>query len=65
MIDIPFAPPTLQATITVDASLTGWGANLHQHTGQGVWSPQEARTYVNVLELWADWLAFQTFLPLV
>lgn len=47
--------------ITMDASLFGWGAHLGPHMAQGQWSPQEQTLNINVLELWAVYLALLSF----
>ena len=43
--------PPPQVIIHTDASLTGWGAFYDDTTLSGVWSPQEARSHINVLEM--------------
>ena len=39
--------------ITTDASCIGWGASMGEVTTQGLWSLEERRLYINVLELLA------------
>lgn len=49
----------------MNASLLGWGTHLNSHIAQGIWIPQEARLYINMLELWALTLAWKAFLPFI
>ena len=44
-----------------DASNEGWGAHLDQRSTQGLWSDQEKRLHINVLELKAVSLALRNF----
>ena len=44
-----------------DASNKGWGAHLDQNFTKGLWSDQEKRLHINVLELKAVSLALQDF----
>ena len=44
-----------------DASNEGWGAHLDQRSTQGLWSDQENRLHINVLELKVVSLALQNF----
>ena len=44
-----------------DASNEGWGAHLEQSSSQGLWSEQEKRLHINVLELKAVSLALRQF----
>ena len=44
-----------------DASNEGWGAHLEQSCTQGLWSEQEKRLHINVLELKAVSLALRQF----
>ena len=66
------SPPNLDAGISLlplptplrlftDASMQGWGAHLHDHRAQGLWSPSPQ--HINNLELRAVYLALQQFLP--
>ena len=41
-----------------DISNEGWGAHLDQTSTKGLWSDQEKRLHINVLELKAVSLAF-------
>ena len=43
-----------------DASSKGWGAHLDQSSTKGLWSDQEKRLHINVLELKAVSLALQS-----
>ena len=44
-----------------DASNKGWGAHLDQNSTKGLWSEQEKRLHINVLELKAVSLALRDF----
>ena len=44
-----------------DASNEGWGAHLDQSSTKGLWSDQEKRLHINVLELKAVSLALRNF----
>ena len=44
-----------------DASNKGWGAHLDQKSTKGLWSDQEKRLHINVLELKAVSLALRNF----
>ena len=44
-----------------DASNEGWGAHLDQSSTKGLWSDQEKRLHINVLELKAVSLALRSF----
>ena len=44
-----------------DASNEGWGAHLDQNSTKGLWSDQEKRLHINVLELKAVSLALRDF----
>jgi hypothetical protein len=47
--------------ITTDASKKGWGAECSGMTTQGLWSPEEAKEHINVLELKAVLFAVKGF----
>lgn len=47
--------------LTINASLSGWGAVWNQQTAQGLWAAEEAILPVNLLELWAIRLALLHF----
>lgn len=55
----PFNDPRPQAVVTTDASLYGWGATWKNLVVQGVWSDEEARAHINVLEAEAVLRALQ------
>ena len=46
----PFKDRRPRTSITTDASLTGWGATWENQTVQGVWTPEESRQHINLLE---------------
>ena len=47
--------------LLTDASNEGWGAHLEPSSIQGLWSPQEKRLHINILELKAAFLALRRF----
>ena len=47
--------------IFTDSSNEGWGAHLDQSSTKGLWSDQEKRLHINVLELKAVSLALRSF----
>ncbi|KAJ1112338.1 hypothetical protein NDU88_000606 [Pleurodeles waltl] len=59
----PFAQSPPVATVITDASTLGWGANLGDLEIKGLWSPEEQRFHINLLELRAVRLALKAFLP--
>lgn len=54
---VPLGAVTSRVTMTTDASLSGWGAVMSGRTIKGTWNPRMAQTHINVLELWAVFLA--------
>ena len=60
-----FLPPPPRLSMSKDASNLGWGAFLHPYHVSGLWSPQEARLHINLLELLAVFLALQSFEDLI
>ena len=53
--------PPVNFTIYSDASLQGWGAALDDVSCGGQWSPEEAKSHINYLELYAALFALQCF----
>ena len=53
--------PTPDLVITTDSSLKGWGATSNGVTTQGLWSLQESREHINVLELKAAMFAVMAY----
>ncbi|XP_040270849.1 uncharacterized protein LOC120986377 [Bufo bufo] len=51
--------------VTTDASLIGWGGVLRNLTVQGVWSTEESRLPINVLELRAIFHSLSHWTPLL
>ena len=49
--------PVVWTIVTTDASLSGWGGVLKDQTVQGVWSAEESRLPINILELRAIFLS--------
>lgn len=47
---MPFRNDAPLATITTDASLTGWGVTWNDQVAVGVWSQTEAAQHKNVLQ---------------
>ncbi len=48
-----FPSPPVTLVVTTDASTRGWGGHLDDHRASGVWTSREARSHINLLELWA------------
>ena len=53
--------PNHQLMVTSDASLKGWGATCKGASTGGMWSREERRLHINLLELKAAFLALQVF----
>ena len=53
--------PPAQVLIQTDASTKGWGATCNGISTGGMWSAQEMKYHINILELLAVKLAIQTF----
>ena len=51
--------------ITTDASGIGWGASMGDITTQGLWSLEERRLHINVLDLLAVQFRLSALLPSV
>ena len=56
---VSIIPQTPDLFLYTDASLQGWGACLLHHRLSGVWSQQDLRQHINVLELRAVRLALE------
>ena len=54
-------PPTPQVTMTTDSSTYMWGGHLEELEAQGVWSAEQQRLHINVLELLAVWNCLKKF----
>ena len=65
LLEKPFSPPPPLLTLTTDASNLGWGASLPPHHLLGLWSPQDSKLHINMLELKAVFLAHQGFVDQV
>jgi len=54
---VPFYPPPPQMTLVTDASLTGWGGHMEVDKQflmiSGIWSREERKMHINLLELLA------------
>ncbi|KAJ1148114.1 hypothetical protein NDU88_000954, partial [Pleurodeles waltl] len=61
----PFQDPVPQYVITTDASMTGWGAHLDQHSIQGQWNVHQTKLHINHLELLAVFQALKAFQPII
>ena len=59
---VPFQQPLADVQLFTDASTQGWGAHLLDLQASGLWSPQEARLHINILELKAVRLGLESFL---
>ena len=53
--------PPAEVSIQTDASTKAWGDNVQWNLNGGMWSAQEMKNHINVLELLAIKLAIQTF----
>lgn len=51
-----------RVTITMDASLRGWGSKIMDRAVNSVWSQKMSRLYINVLELQANFLVLKHLL---
>ena len=49
--------------MTTDASLQAWGTHCNGKEVQDPWTSQQAKMHMNVLELWATWMALKVYLP--
>ena len=63
MSQVPLHPPKYVTSIYTDASTRGWGAHCAHMTAQGLWSTQESKLHINVLELKAVLKALKAFVP--
>ena len=61
MAKAPLRPPKYVTSIYTDASVQGWGAHCAHMTAQGLWSTQQSKLHINVLELKAGLMALKTF----
>ena len=50
-----------QIVITSDASKIGWGCTCGDQKTRGNWTPQEALSHINILEIRAAYFALKTF----
>jgi len=60
---VPLQRPPPSVRFFTDASTQGWGAHCEGATCQGVWSHQEAKLHINVLEMRAVRLAIEHLTP--
>lgn len=58
---VPLGTISSRVTLTTDASLSGWGATLSGRIVNGLWNPHMALLHINMLELWAVFLALKHF----
>jgi hypothetical protein len=58
---VVFPTPPATRVLSTDASLSGWGGHLYDQTASGVWTDLEARSHINLLELWAVRNTVQVF----
>ena len=64
-VGVPFKAPPPSVTLTSDTSKSGWGAHLLTLKTAGCWSAAQSRHHINVLELWAIFLALRRWVPWV
>ena len=50
-ISEPVACPDPYIRIFTDACTTGWGAHVGDALVKGIWSPEETRLHINILEM--------------
>ena len=62
---LPLAARETEVTLFIDASSSGWGAQLGSHSTQGQWSASQRLCHINVLEMQAVIYAVRDFLPLL
>ena len=62
-VGVPFKAPSPSITLTSDASKSGWGAHLLTLRTAGRWSAAQSRRHINVLDLWAIFLALHLWVP--
>ena len=60
-VGVPLGSSPPDVLLFSDASRLGWGAHLLGHLVSGLWSEEEQREHINLLELKAVWLALQAF----
>jgi len=60
---VPLVPPPVDIHMFTDASERGWGAHVDSARYQGMWSEEESRLHINILELRAVRLALESHLP--
>ncbi len=61
-LGVPLRTVSSHVTVTTHASLTGWGMTMMGRAVNGMWDLRLARAHMNVLELWAVFLALRHFL---
>lgn len=61
----PLGTVSSRVVMTTDASLRGWGATLSGRVVNGKWGPHMAHLHINMLELWAVFLALKHFIQFV
>ena len=62
---VPLGAVSSRVTMTTDASLSGWGATMMGRAVNGTWSRDLAQAHINLLELWAVFLALKHFLQFI
>ena len=62
MAKAPLHPAKYVTSIHTDTSVQGWGAHCAHMISQGLWSAQQSKLHINVLEL-KTVLALKTFVP--
>ena len=59
-LKVTLSPFKAQQFLYTDASTYGWGAHMGALTASGVWTAEERKEHINVLECRAVWLALAT-----
>ena len=63
MLGIPLQVPPASLFLCIDASLINWRTHLQNFTAAGVLPLEEKELHINVLDMEAVQLTFNTFLP--
>ncbi|XP_067319280.1 uncharacterized protein [Anolis sagrei] len=65
LLGIPFNQPRPSASLTTDASNSGWGAHLKGFQVSGHWTRQDQKFHINALEMMAVEKALRAFVRIV
>ncbi len=62
---VSLTPLSTPVNLFTDASTLGWGAHLDENSVSGLWSKDESRLHINILEMLAVKLALAELLPFI